>query len=168
MVTLPGAWCYRVSIGTGLPGVSMLWLGEVESLICIFYLSVAALQLVWAYPSLRYTSMLLGHEATNQPTNFPHTHREATILVNYAHNTWNSLHTFLIKQYHITQHLACPTQMIFTFWTQQILPCKTTKVTKRLTFACPTQTIFTFWTQLIPPRKMTQKKSQNCTKYCFC
>ena len=33
MATLPGAWCYRVSTGTGRPGVSILWLGEVESLI---------------------------------------------------------------------------------------------------------------------------------------
>ena len=37
-----GAWCYRVSTGTGRPCVSILWLGEVESLICNFYLSVAA------------------------------------------------------------------------------------------------------------------------------
>ena len=58
---LPGAWHYRVSAGTGQPGVSILWLGEVESLICNFYLSdcVAAHKIVWADPSLRYTSMLL-------------------------------------------------------------------------------------------------------------
>ena len=37
-----------------------LWLGEMESLICNFYLSVAARQIVWADPSLRYTCMLLG------------------------------------------------------------------------------------------------------------
>ena len=36
------AWRYRVSTGTGRPGVSILWLGEVESLICSFYLNVAA------------------------------------------------------------------------------------------------------------------------------
>ena len=40
--TLPGAWLYRVGVGTGWPGVSALWLGELESLICDFYLSVAA------------------------------------------------------------------------------------------------------------------------------
>ena len=34
--------------------------GEVESLICNFYLSVAARKNVYADPSLRYTSMLLG------------------------------------------------------------------------------------------------------------
>ena len=36
VTTLPGAWHYRVSAGTGWPGVSVniLWLGEVESLIC--------------------------------------------------------------------------------------------------------------------------------------
>ena len=60
--TLPGAWhyTYRVSTGTGQPGVSILWLGEMESLICNFYLSVAACKIVSADPSLRYTSMLLG------------------------------------------------------------------------------------------------------------
>ena len=58
---LPGTWHYRVSAGAGQPSVSTLWLGEVESLISGFYLSVAARKIVWADPSLRYTSMLLGH-----------------------------------------------------------------------------------------------------------
>ena len=49
-----------VSAWTGQPSVSMLWLVEVESLICNFYLSVAARKIVCADPSLRYTSMLLG------------------------------------------------------------------------------------------------------------
>ena len=60
VATLPGAWRYRVSTGTGRPGVSILWLGEMESLICSFYLSVAARKFVCADPSLRYTRMLLG------------------------------------------------------------------------------------------------------------
>ena len=60
VATLPGAWRYRVSTVTGRPGVSILWLGEVESLICNFYLSVAAHRIIWAYPSVRYTSLLLG------------------------------------------------------------------------------------------------------------
>ena len=60
VATLPGAWRYRVSAGTGRPGVSILWLGEVESWICNFYLSVAARKIVCADPSLRYTRMLLG------------------------------------------------------------------------------------------------------------
>ena len=60
VATLPGAWCYRVSAGTGWPGVSILWLGEMESLICTFYLSVAACRIVWADLSLKYTCMLLG------------------------------------------------------------------------------------------------------------
>ena len=47
---LPSAWCYRVSGGTGQPGVSILWLGEMESWICNFYLSVAARKIVWADP----------------------------------------------------------------------------------------------------------------------
>ena len=55
MATLPGSWHYRVSAGTGRPGVSILWLGEGESWICNFYLSVAARKIVWADPALRYT-----------------------------------------------------------------------------------------------------------------
>ena len=57
---LPGTWRYRVSTGTGWPGVSILWLGEVERLICNFYIRVAARKIVWAGPSLRYISLLLG------------------------------------------------------------------------------------------------------------
>ena len=60
VATLPGAWRYRVSAGTGRPGVSILRLGEIDSLICNFYLSVAARKIVCADPSLRYTRMLLG------------------------------------------------------------------------------------------------------------
>ena len=58
--TLPSAWRYIISVGTGWPGVSILWLGEMESLICNFCLSVAARKIIWADPSLRYTRMLLG------------------------------------------------------------------------------------------------------------
>ena len=57
---LPGAWRNRVSAATGWPGVGVLWLGEKESLICNFYFSVAVRTLVWADPSLRHTSILLG------------------------------------------------------------------------------------------------------------
>ena len=60
VATLPGARRYRVSTGTGWPGVSILWPGEMESLICNFCLSVAARKIVCADPSLRYTSMVLG------------------------------------------------------------------------------------------------------------
>ena len=42
VATLPGTWRARVSAGTGWPGVSIQCLGEVDSLICNFYLSVAA------------------------------------------------------------------------------------------------------------------------------
>ena len=42
VATLPSAWRYRVSTGTGRPGVSILWPGEVERWSCNFYLSVAA------------------------------------------------------------------------------------------------------------------------------
>ena len=46
VATLPGAWRSRVSAGTGWPCVSILRLGEMESWICNFYLSVAARKLV--------------------------------------------------------------------------------------------------------------------------
>ena len=42
------------------PGVIIPWQAVVESLICNFFLSVAARTIVWADPSLRCTSMLLG------------------------------------------------------------------------------------------------------------
>ena len=45
VATLPGAWRYRVRAGTGLPCISIPRLGEVESVICNFYLSVAASKL---------------------------------------------------------------------------------------------------------------------------
>ena len=34
VATLPGAWRCRVNAGTGWPSVSILWLSEVENLIC--------------------------------------------------------------------------------------------------------------------------------------
>ena len=46
LAALPGAWRYRVSSRTGWPGVSILRLGEIESLIHSFYLSVAARRIV--------------------------------------------------------------------------------------------------------------------------
>ena len=46
MATLPGVWHFRVSAGTGRPGVSILWLDEVESWICNFYLHVAVRAIV--------------------------------------------------------------------------------------------------------------------------
>ena len=60
VATLSGARRYRVSARTGWPSISLLWLGKVERLICNFYISVTARTIVWADPSLRYTSMLLG------------------------------------------------------------------------------------------------------------
>ena len=60
---LPKNWhssSYPVSAWTGWPGVSILWLGEMESSISNFYFSVAARTTAWVDPSLRYTGMLLG------------------------------------------------------------------------------------------------------------
>ena len=57
---LPGAWRYRVSAGTSWPSVTILWLCEVESLTCSFCLGLAARKIVWADPSPKCASMLLG------------------------------------------------------------------------------------------------------------
>ena len=46
VASLLGAWHYRVSAGTGWAVVSILGLGEMESWICNFYLSVAARKIV--------------------------------------------------------------------------------------------------------------------------
>ena len=45
-VTVRGTWCYRTSAMTGWPGVSLLGLGEIVTLICNFCLSVAACTIV--------------------------------------------------------------------------------------------------------------------------
>ena len=60
VAALPDAGRYRVSAGTDRPGVSILWLGEMESSFCNFCISVAACKIVRADASLRYTGMLLG------------------------------------------------------------------------------------------------------------
>ena len=61
VATLPCNWCYRVSAGTGWPGVSILWLDQIESLIYNLCLSMASLAVVQADLSLRYTSILLRY-----------------------------------------------------------------------------------------------------------
>ena len=66
MAALPGTWRYRVSTGTGRPDVSILWLGEVEGLICNFYLSVAARKLVCA--DLSWDTLACCQDV-KQPTN---------------------------------------------------------------------------------------------------
>ena len=79
VATLPGAWRYWVSAGTGRPGVSILWLGEVESWICNFYLSVAARKID---PALRYTCCW----DVKQPTN-----KQSLVIWNWqwlAQATW--------------------------------------------------------------------------------
>ena len=68
VATLPGAWRYRVSTGTDRPGVSILWLGEVESLICNFYVSVAARKLAWADPP--WDKLACCWDISNQQTTF--------------------------------------------------------------------------------------------------
>ena len=55
VATLPGAWRFRVSVGTGWPGVCIPWLDEAESVICNFYLSLSAPTIVRADPPLRCT-----------------------------------------------------------------------------------------------------------------
>ena len=73
VATLPGAWRYRVSAGTGGHGVSILWLGEVESWICNFCLSVAARKIVRPWDTLacwdvKQPTGTLSKQATNKLT----------------------------------------------------------------------------------------------------
>ena len=51
VATLPGVLRYRISAETGWPGVSILRLGETESMVCNFYFSVTARTTVGADPS---------------------------------------------------------------------------------------------------------------------
>ena len=71
VATTPGAWHYRVSTGTGRPSVSILWLGEVESLICNF----SVWQHVQFSEQIRPWDTLACcrdvQQPTNQPTNKP-------------------------------------------------------------------------------------------------
>ena len=73
VTSLPGAWHYRVSAGTGQPGVSILWLGEIESLICSFSVWSAASISVWQHVKLsvqiRPWDTLACCWDVNQPTN---------------------------------------------------------------------------------------------------
>ena len=50
-------------------------------MICSFYLRVAVRKIVRAYLSLRYTSMSLGRQATNQQTNSPLTYLQCNLSV---------------------------------------------------------------------------------------
>ena len=87
VATLPGTWHYRVSAGTGWPGVSTLWLGEVESWICNFYLSVAARKIV----QIRPWDTLACCWDVKQPTKTKTTTKK-TYLV-FRHNWHPSFHT---------------------------------------------------------------------------
>ena len=71
VATQPGAWRYRVSAGTGRPGVSILWLGEMESLICSFCLSVAARKIVQICPWDALACCWVVKQPTNNNSN-PH------------------------------------------------------------------------------------------------
>ena len=65
VATLPGAWRYRVSTGTGWPGVSILWLGEVERLIC----NISVWQHVQLSEQIRPWDTLACCWDVKQPTN---------------------------------------------------------------------------------------------------
>ena len=64
--TPPVAWRYRVSAGTGWPGVSILCLGEMESLICN---SISVWQYVQLSEQIRPWDTLACYWDVKQPTN---------------------------------------------------------------------------------------------------
>ena len=59
VATLPGAWRFRVSAGTGWVRVSMLLLDEIASLICNFLSQCGSTYNCLSRP-VRYTGILLG------------------------------------------------------------------------------------------------------------
>ena len=63
---LPGAWHYRLSTGTGWPSITILWLGEMRSLICSFCFREEAWKLVYAGSPL---DTLVCWTDVKQPTN---------------------------------------------------------------------------------------------------
>ena len=64
---LPAAWQYSTSTWTGWPRISVLWLGEMVSVICSLCLGVVACPAVWADLSLRCTLPVAGMLTLNFP-----------------------------------------------------------------------------------------------------
>ena len=65
LATLPGIWCYWVSVETGWCGVKILWLSEIASLICNFSLSHTR---ILAQPHTHTESLCLSHSLSNTHT----------------------------------------------------------------------------------------------------
>ena len=55
LLTLPGTCCCRVTVGTGWPGVNVPLPDGIASLICNFYLSVAARAIVSSVSHVAWT-----------------------------------------------------------------------------------------------------------------
>ena len=91
VASLPGAWRYRVSAGTGRPGVSILWLGEMESFICSFYLSVAACKIVQIRPWDTLACCWDVKQPTNKPTSVTHSTLSNHIL--FCFGSYSAVHT---------------------------------------------------------------------------
>ena len=68
VASLPGAWCFRISAGTGCSSVSILWLGEIACLIHGFYPSVAACTIVPVDPIRPWDTHACRWDV-KQPTN---------------------------------------------------------------------------------------------------
>ena len=94
VATLPGAWHGRVSAGDGQPSVNVLWLGEVESLICNFCLSVAACKLVWA--DLPWDTLACCWDI-KQPTNIQAYVQSLLLVLAFACKNWNCVQMIYSK-----------------------------------------------------------------------
>ena len=92
--TLPGAWRYRVSAGAGLTSVSILWLGEMESLVCNFYLSVAAHKIEQIHPWDTREFTCCWDQPTNQPTVSPSSnyHCSFKVKLKMVDTQWKTHH----------------------------------------------------------------------------
>ena len=86
VATLPSAWRYRVSTGTGLCSVSILWLDEVESLICNF----SVLQHVKLFEQICPWDTLACCWDIKQPTHISHSTNKVTGLP-WQHLFWGKV-----------------------------------------------------------------------------
>ena len=105
MATLPGAWRYRVSAGTGWPGVSILWLVERESLVCNFYLSVTARKIEQIVPEIH--SNVAGTLSNQQTTSLVTSRITWLLAYNFSGLKWDEANTQLdiqTKQYQQSMH----------------------------------------------------------------
>ena len=71
VLTLPGVWRSGIGVRTDLPGVSILWQGEIARLNRSFFLNMAAWTTVQTNSSLRVTLRVLGTKSKRKQEVLP-------------------------------------------------------------------------------------------------